>query len=208
MVINKWATSVYHTTVLFVCMVACFSCKSSTLGSINLPFSHGLYARIGPIFNSYELIHPPNISAGLSLSLCPYIFSPSVISCFPSHHSVCLSLSGLVWISPADSLFFGLSNMPWLAHTKSDCTVTSHAPELADWLTMGAEAGEWKRGGGYTRREAAEGLMGIGETEWRCSVPTGPLCCSHFEFLSSSRSTRLQLLTWWKLQHSNNPLLT
>lgn len=70
--------------------------------------------------------------------------------------------------------------MPPLALTKSDCTVTSQAPEPADWLATGSVAGEWKRracvcvcvsqrgevwGGGYTRQEAVEGLMGIGETE-------------------------------------------
>lgn len=52
------------------------------------------------------------------------------------------------------------------------------------------------------------GLMGNGESEWRCSVLGAfrPVLffffsCSHFEFLSSLLSSRLQLLTWWKLQH-------
>ena len=35
------------------------------------------------------------------------------------------------------------------------------------------------------------------------SLPLSPsFWCSHFEFLSSSLSTRSQLLTWWKLQHA------
>lgn len=52
--------------------------------------------------------------------------------------------------------------MPRLARTTFDCTVTSQSPVLADWLALGAGDGEWWRGG-YTRIEAAGGLMG----KWR-----------------------------------------
>lgn len=89
------------------------------------------------------------VSFSLSLS-----HTPSVISCFPSliiaslWLSVCLS--GLVWINPADSLL-GLSNMPWLAQAKFDCTVTSQAPEDADWLILEVGDGECVCVGGGIR---------------------------------------------------------
>lgn len=95
-----------------------------------------------------------SLSVHISLSISYLMFSLS------SSH---LPLSGLVWISPADSLF-GLSNMSWLAKTKSDWTVTSQAPEPSDWLTLGADAGEWGKigGGGYAERGG-----GRADGKWR-----------------------------------------
>lgn len=75
----------------------------------------------------------------------------------------CLFHFGLVWISPGDCLFFGPGNVPGLAYTETNCTVTSH--ETVYWLTPGMEAGESDMGVCTWR-----GLMGNGESEWRCSV--------------------------------------
>lgn len=70
--------------------------------------------------------------------------------------------------------------------------MTSWPPEPADWLTL--KVGDGERGG-CTRADVTGGLMGNRETDAAHCLQALSFCCSHFEFLSSLLSNRLQLLT-------------
>lgn len=87
---------------------------------------------------------------------CAYV-SPSVCE-----SRVCFTLAWFESAQPTVS-FFGPGNVPGLAYTETNCTVTSH--ETVYWLTPGMEAGESDMGVCTWR-----GLMGNGESEWRCLV--------------------------------------
>lgn len=77
--------------------------------------------------------------------------------------------------------------MPRLALTKSDCTVTSLAPEPADWPSPGAQAGEWERGGGGLDADWGGGRADgkrerLSDAAQCLQALSLSLCCSHFEF--------------------------
>lgn len=127
------------------------------------------------------------------LSLSGWLFISCFLSLCLSHHCVSASLS--LWPGlnqPSRLSLLGLNNVPWLAHRKFDCTMTSWPPEPADWLTL--KVGDGERGG-CTRADVTGGLMGNRETDAAHCLQALSFCCSHFEFLSSLLSNRLQLLT-------------
>lgn len=112
---------------------------SSTLVHSNLLFSWNVSHIFGGTVPVSPRDRPP---IWMSVRLPP---SPSHISRSPLvPASVRLPLA---WFESAQQTLplFRLRNVPPLALTKSDCTVTSQAPEPADWLATGSVAGEWKR---------------------------------------------------------------
>lgn len=170
--------------------------------------------------SSYKLICPLASLLGCVLISLHSVFLSLYVSQTPISYLVFFSLiSASLWLSvclwlgfnqPSRLSLLGLNNIPWLACTKFDCTVTSEAPEPADWLLLGAGGWEYGRGTlcGLRRRESWWEKERLSDAAQCLKALSRSFCCPHFEFLSSSISTRLQLLIWWKLQHSNIPLLT
>lgn len=106
------------------------------------------------------------------LSLSGWLFISCFLSLCLSHHCVSASLS--LWPGlnqPSRLSLSGLNNVPWLAHRKFDCTMTSWLPEPADWLTL--KVGGWRAGWLYAGW--CDGRADGKPRDWCCSLPTGSL---------------------------------
>ena len=175
--------------------LVCFSSEFSALFGITY-FHYPFNFRLTLIW----IVQPTNVptfclsSYQFSFSLFHYCFSKSAcLSLWPG-----LDLPKRLSLGTQEHALIG-SHKIWLHYD----IIATKAYWLADAKSGGWRAGWMHAGWGSGR---ADGKWRDWATLLSAYRPSLPLSCSHFEFLSSLLSTRHQLLTWWKLQHSTNPL--